>query len=147
LWIIRLERLTPFLVGLTQPFAFDTVEFIKTLRVDLGENRNGEERAGDLDERQPVVVQVVIAHTAPPFMADSGTRKTTATGKVRSSSLAYRVSMAWTSWMRSAGMRARRASSAAVSRLSWVRSSSVNSDICSGCWSFFSSLWIAFSSS
>ena len=86
--IVRLQRLAPFLVGLTQPLALGSVEFFQTLGKGFLENGNGEERAGDLDERQPVVVQVVIAHAAPPFMADSGTRKTTATGKVRSSSLA-----------------------------------------------------------
>ena len=81
--IVGFQRLTPFVVGLAQPLALDRIEFFQPLREDFLQNGNGEERAGDLDEREPFVVH---AHAAPP--ADSGTTKITATGKVRSSSLA-----------------------------------------------------------
>ncbi len=81
--IVRFLCFVPFVIGLAQPLALGCIEFFQPLRESFLQDGNGEEWARNLDEREPFVVH---AHATPP--ADSGTTKITATGKVRSSSLA-----------------------------------------------------------
>jgi hypothetical protein len=60
--IVRFQRFAPFVVGLAQPLALGCIEFFQSLREGFLQDGDGEERTGNLDERKPVVVLIVLAH-------------------------------------------------------------------------------------
>ena len=60
--IVGFLTLTPFVIGLPQPLAFGCIEFFQPLREGFLQDGNGEERAGNLDECEPVVVMIALAH-------------------------------------------------------------------------------------
>jgi hypothetical protein len=64
--VFQLQRFAPFLVGLAQTFALGGIKFFQPLRKGFLQNGNGEERAGDLDQRQPIIMHADRTHAAPP---------------------------------------------------------------------------------
>ncbi len=61
--IISFQCFAPFVVGLPQPLALAAIEFFQPLREGFLQDGNGEERAGNLDEREPVVVLGLRHHS------------------------------------------------------------------------------------
>ena len=82
--VVIVTRLAPLIISLPQVLTYAAIDSLQPLRKGFLQYRYSEERAGNLDQRQPFVVVVVLAHTRPPCANDAGTIKMTATGKVRS---------------------------------------------------------------
>src|SRR3546814_8183075 len=62
--VIRLQRITPLLVGLTQPLAFEAIKLFQPLGKSFFEDRNGEEGARNFEEGEPVIMRT--AHNSSP---------------------------------------------------------------------------------
>ncbi len=74
---VQVHRVTPLLVRPADPLRAVTVERVEALGERFVENRDRQERAGDFDQVEPVVL-----HRRGPVASDSGTSSTTATGNV-----------------------------------------------------------------
>ena len=64
--VFKFQRFAPFLVGLAQPFALGGIQSFQPLWKGFLQNGNGEERAGDLNQRQPIIMHAGSTHAAPP---------------------------------------------------------------------------------
>lgn len=62
--IIGFQCLAPFVVGLAQPLALGRIKSFESLWEGFLQDRDGEERAGNLNEREPVVVLGLRHHSA-----------------------------------------------------------------------------------
>src|SRR5690606_35069030 len=82
--ILVVTGLAPLVMGLTQVLADALLDRRQAGGEHPLEHGRGEEGAGDLDQRQPFVVDITGFHARPPRANDAGTVKMTATGKVRS---------------------------------------------------------------
>ena len=83
LGVIGVDRLSPLVIGLTHMLALQRVGLFQPLRKHPLQYRLGQEGTGYVDQGKPFTMSAELRHAFVLPAMDSGTRNTTATGKVR----------------------------------------------------------------